>query len=84
MIWFVRFFKILIFFQIVTRLCAFAQDFVETYGPVIVDDLPFESVRISLHEGIVRGRKVSLFDKEIEVYRGLLQNVKLILIFFIN
>jgi len=69
MIWFGRLF---VFF-----LHAFAEtektvEFREVYAPVIVDDLPFVPVRIQLNEGIVRGRKVTVFNKEIEVYRGLL------------
>ena len=48
-------------------------EFREIYGPVIVDDLPFDPVTIELNQGRVNGRKVTLFEKEIEVYRGLLK-----------
>jgi len=64
MIWVASFF---IFFQY-----AFAQvEFREIYAPVIVDDLPFTPVIMPLNEGIVRGRKITVFDKDVEVYRGL-------------
>jgi len=60
--------KLLIFVK-----CIVAQynvEFREIYSPAYLDDLPFESVKVQLNEGIVRGRKISLFEKDIEVYRG--------------
>ena len=44
--------------------------FQETYGPAIVGDLPYETVNLPLNGGTVRGKKISILDHEVEVYRG--------------
>lgn len=43
----------------------------ENYGPVVIDQLPFESVSFQLNGGSVKGRQIEILGKEVEVYRGI-------------
>lgn len=44
--------------------------YTEIFGPNIVDDMTYEKTKISLHEGEVIGRIVTVNDVDVEIFRG--------------